>query len=754
MLSTTTTPHQTNQPMLRKKFLLCTFLSLWLSLPAIQAQPVKPITLEAIYRDGVFSPKSVYGVNWMNNGQYYTSLSNTKSGSYIIKYNVTTGLAVDTLLTPQGLTPKGGTKPLVVDDYQLSADEKKVLVSTQTQSIYRHSYVAEYYVYDLPNNTLAELSGGGKESYATFSPDGSKVAFVRDNNLYFVDLTNNNQKRVTTTGKINEIIHGTTDWVYEEEFSFVKGFEWAPDGSKIAYYTFDERAVKEYNMQIWGPLYPIDYKFKYPKAGEANSTLAISVYHLNNEKSVKMDIGGETDIYIPRINWTENPDLLSIRRMNRLQNQLDLLHANANTGESKVILTEKSEAYVDLEFIDDLTYLANNKHFIFSSERDGYKHIYLYDMNGKLIRQITKGNWEVSEFLGIDEKSDLVYFTSTEVSPLERHLFSINIQGKNKKRLTEKSGTHQIDFSPDFTYYLDYFSDANTPLVVSLHKAPSGKLIKVLESNKELQENIAQYGFNKKELFQFTTSQNVTLNGWMIKPDNFDPNKKYPVLMFVYGGPGHQTVKNSWDTRDLPWFQLLAQKGFIVVSVDNRGTGARGAQFRQLTYGNLGKLEVQDQIEGAKHLGSLPFVDKNLIGIYGWSYGGYMASLTMTLGAEYFAAGIAGAPVTNWRFYDTIYTERYLKTPQENPQGYDAYSPINHVSKLKDPFLLIHGTGDDNVHFQNSVALQDALINAGKQFESFYYPNQSHGVRGKARLHLHQLMTNFLEKHLKPGSQS
>jgi dipeptidyl-peptidase-4 len=557
---------------------------------------------------------------------------------------------------------------------------------------------------------------------------------------------------ITTTGEKNKIIHGSTDWVYEEEFSFAQAFYWSSDSKKIGYYTFDESEVKEFMLQYWnGPTtpYPDNYQFKYPKAGEDNSKITISVYNLTDKKSIKMNIGTETDIYIPRINWTQDANLLSIRRMNRLQNQLEILHADVKTGKTQVILTEKEETYIDLDFTDDLTYLEDGKTFLHTSERNGFKHIYLYDMSGKLIRQITDGKWEVSQVYGIDEKAKMIYFTSTEDSPLQRQLYKIKFNGKGKEKLSTRKGTHAPNFSKDFKYYLDYYSAADTPPAVSLHEAKSGKQLKVLEDNQAFNERLKEYKINPKEFFTFTTSEGVELNGWMIKPLDFDKSKKYPVLMFVYGGPGSQTVTDSWDTYNYMWYQVLASKGYMVVSVDNRGTGARGAEFKKITYANLGKYEIQDQIATAKYLANLPTVDAERIGIWGWSYGGYMSSLGITVGADIFKAAIAVAPVSTWRFYDSIYTERYLKRPQDNAEGYDSNSPINHVEKLKGSYLLVHGTADDNVHFQNAIELQNALIKANKQFDSFYYPNRTHSISGgNTRFHLYTMMTNFLLKNL------
>lgn len=723
-------------------FLLLSFLFLLFS-EEILAQKT-PLNLDDIFARNTFAAKTVQGVNWMKNGGFYTSLTQGTDGKpAVVKYDVATGQPVETLFQASSL----GTQAEPVNGYQLSPNEDKLLVATGTEYIYRRSNKSVYYVYDLKTKQAVALSQGGKQSNATFSPDGNQVAFTRDNNLFVVDLRSSAEMPVTTDGKFNYIINGSTDWVYEEEFSFTRAFEWNADGTKIAYYTFNEADVPEYNMQLWGKLYPVDYRYKYPKAGEKNSIITLSVFDLAKKSTVKIDIGTETDIYIPRINWTKNPNVLSVRRMNRLQNRLDILHADATTGKTTAILTESSPAYVDLEFTDDLTYLTDGKHFIHSSERSGFKHLYLYDLGGKQIRQITSGNWEVSAVLGVDEKKKLVYYTSTEVSPMERHLYVISLDGKNKKKLSTASGVHRPDFSVDFSYYLDTFSDANTPVAVGLYTAPAGKLVKMLETNDALKTKLQSYDLTKKEFLQFTTPDNTVLNYWMMKPTNFDAGKKYPVFMFVYGGPGSQQVMNEWSGQ-MMWFQLLTQKGYLVVCVDNRGTGGRGAAFRQVTYANLGKYEVQDQIEATKYLATLPYVDKSRIGIHGWSYGGYMTALCMTVGADYFKMGICGAPVTTWRFYDTIYTERYLKRPQDNAAGYDDNSPVTHANKLKGKFLLIHGTGDDNVHFQNSIALQQELINNGKPFDTFIYPNQSHGVRGKSRVHMYHLMTKYILENL------
>jgi dipeptidyl-peptidase 4 len=705
-----------------------------------QAVAQKQITVEDFTIRNTFGQKSVTGINWMNDGKFYSSLS----GNKIIKYSIT-GQPVETLVDGGTLSPS-----LIIDDYTLSHDEKKILLLTNFQSIYRRSYSANYYVYDLQTKSVKELSSKGKQSYAAFSPDGSKVAFVRTNNIFLVNLTDMSEMQITDDGKFNFIINGTTDWVYEEEFSFVNGFYWSPNGNKLAYYRFDESQVKEYNLQKWsGQLYPYDYRYKYPKAGEANSVIEIWFYDLATSKKVKADIGTEKDIYIPRVMWTKDANILSIRRMNRLQNNLEILHTNASTGESKVILNEKSDTYIDLEFTDDLTYLNDQKHLIHGSEKNGYKHLYLYTIDGKLVRQITTGNYEVTQYLGIDEKRKVLYYLSTEVSPHERHFYSISLDGKKKLKLSTTPGTHTINISNDFQYYIDYHNSATQPTVVNLYQTTGNALVKTLEKNEGLSKTIEEYQLAKKEFFSFKIPDGTSLDGFLLKPNDFDASKKYPVLLYQYSGPNSQDVKNSWSASHYYFHQLLTQKGIIIAVIDCRGTGARGEKFKKQTYKQLGKYELEDHLEGAKYLASLPFIDNKRMGIWGWSYGGYISSLAMTKGAGVFKVGIAVAPVTNWRYYDNIYTERFLQRPQENATGYDDNSPSTYANKLQGDFLLIHGTGDDNVHFQNSIVLEEALINAGKQFRSFYYPDKHHSIQGgKTRFHLYSMMADYLLEKL------
>jgi dipeptidyl-peptidase 4 len=708
---------------------------------AIWAQEKKSITLEDVFKKNVFAQKGVYGINWMKDGQFYSSLKREANQPKVVKMNVTTGKEEAVLLD-------GAALKVNFSSYAFNNDETKALIVSEEESIYRRSSKGVFHVVDLQTGQLQTLMNGEKIMYATLSPDNNKVAFVKDNNLFYINLLNNELTQITKDGKYNHIINGSADWVYEEEFSMAQAFQWSPDGKKIAFIRFDESEVPVFNMQTWGDLYPQDYLFKYPKAGEKNAKVSIHVYDLAGQKITPIDSGKETDIYLPRIYWTGDAQTLAFLRLNRLQNELDLFYANTSTGTSQLILQEKAATYVDLDYNDNLHFLEGNKGFIRTSEKDGFKHIYLHDTQGKQIRQITSGNWEVTQLVGVDEKGKKIFYISTEKSPLERNLYVIQMDGKNKKILTPEKGTYAINMSKDFKYYIANFTDAATPLKVTLNEA-SGKEIKVLEDNQELKQRLAQYAFQNKTFFTFPTVDGSILNGYMIKPSNFDESKKYPVLMYVYGGPGSQNVLNNWGgTREF-WHHQLAAEGYVVVCVDNRGTGGRGRDFKHATYANLGKLETEDQIAGAKYLGSLPYVDASRIGIWGWSYGGYMSSLSLMLGNDVFKTAIAVAPVTTWRYYDTIYTERYLQTPQLNASGYDDFNPITHVGKLKGNLLLIHGTGDDNVHFQNAVDLADALIKADKQFETMFYPNRNHGIYGgNTTWHLYNLMTDFIKRKL------
>ncbi len=713
-----------------------------LIVPGVFAQTER-ITLEKLWLDGYFTPKTITRGLSMQDGQHYTLISDHTS---IDIHRYDTGEYVETVFTTDGLLTDDQDNPLRIDAYVFCPEESMLLIGVRQESIYRRSRRAEYYVWDRDARVLQALSAGTTQRLPDFSPDGSKVAFVRQNNLYVKELDSGKEYAVTTDGRYNHIINGTTDWVYEEEFYLTKGFEWSPDGRRIAYMRFDESHVKEFVMMKYGQLYPEEYRFKYPKAGEENAVVSLHIYNLETGQTIAADIGEEKDQYIPRMQWTRDPELLSIQRMNRLQNHLEILLADAESGQTEVIYEETNPWFIDIT--DDLTFLENGRHFIISSERSGFNHLYLFDMQTKELSPVTGGEFDLQNFLGVDEERGLVYYLAREVPPLTNHLYSIQLDGRGKTRLSKGSGTHAPSFGKGFHYFINRFSRASEPPVYTIHRS-DGSLVEVLEDNSELKERVDAQGFTTPEFFSFTTGEGVSLNAQIIRPPDFDPGKEYPLLMYVYGGPGHQAVVDSWNTFNGVWFQKLARKGYLVVTVDNRGTGGRGEEFRKMTYLQLGKYETIDQIEAARYLGSLDYVDAGRIAIFGWSYGGYLSSLCLARGADYFRAAIAIAPVTSWRFYDTIYTERYMRTPQENPDGYDDNSPINHVDKIRGRYLLVHGSADDNVHYQNTMAMADALIDAGVDFELMIYPDHGHAIfSGKARLHLYRLMTDFLDRSI------
>jgi dipeptidyl-peptidase-4 len=728
---------------MKRLFLRAAILILCFSGLNLNAQKTQ-LTLEDIWASSKFRPDFVFGINSMADGEHYSTLEFGQQSVSIEKYSYRTGEKTGTIFNSTKASMPGGAV-LMFDSYTFSADETKLLVPTASEQIYRYSSKSDYMIIDIATgkvNPVAEK----KQLDAEFSPDGNKVAFVMDNNLYVKDLISGNTEQITNDGKMNHIINGATDWVYEEEFALKKGFYWSDDSKKIAFFRFDESEVKEFLMPTYGSLYPGEYRFKYPKAGEKNALVSIHVYDLESKSKKEIPTAKAPENYIPRIHWSPDNKSLMIIRLNRHQNHLEYILADVNQASAKVILEEKSDTYVEVN--DDFQWLQNGKQFLITSEKDGYNHIYLHDINGKQIRQITAGPWDVLHVDGVNEKEASVYYHASEQSPKESHVYAVKLNGKGKKLLTPEGGTHKADFSQGFKYFINQRSDANTPFIFELYDG-QGKKVRTIKDNNELKNKLAGYKLSPKSFFKFTNSDGVELNGWMIKPHDFDPEKKYPVLMFVYGGPGHNTVNDAWEGSNYLWYQYLAQKGYLVVSIDNRGTGKRGAAFKKSTYLQLGKLETEDQIDGAKYLASLPYVDGKRIAIQGWSYGGYMSSLCITKGADVFKVAIAVAPVTNWRFYDTIYTERYMRTPQENPDGYDNNSPINHVDKLKGKYLLIHGTADDNVHFQNAVEMAASLIKNNKQFDTMYYPDKNHGIYGGVtRLHLFTLMTNYLDNNL------
>lgn len=727
---------------MKTKLHIILFLFLALSIGTYAQQNNKEITLNDVWASGKFFPKLQDEIQPLKDGEHFSKLVDGNIEEYEYKSGNKTRILVDA----KKLIPDGQKINLNMDNYQFSSDESKVLITTDVEEIYRHSFTATFYIWDIKNEKLISLSSNGKQQLATFSSDGINIVFVRDNNLFIKNISAGTEEQITKDGLKNNIINGAPDWVYEEEFAFSRGFDWSPDGCKLAFMSFDESKVKEFEFQMYEKLYPETIKYKYPKAGEDNSVVSVFVYDLKTKTTKKMNVGSETNQYIPRIKWTNNPNQLCITRLNRLQNKLELLLANTDNGESKVMFTEENKYYIDIT--DNLTFLKNNKQFLWTSELDGYNHIYLYDMNGKLVKQITKGNWDVVAFKGMDETNGKLYYISGEEKPTQHNLYSIKLDGTDKKLLSSKTGWNEASFSKDMKYYINQNTNANTPEYATIHSV-DGKELKVLEDNNVLKERMKIYNFSKKEFFSFKTSEGIELNAWMIKPINFDTLKKYPVFVYFYGGPGSQEVTDQWSYTDYVWHQFLAQHGYIVACVDNRGTGARGQEFKKCTYLQLGKLETIDQIEFAKYLSTLNYVNSERIGVFGWSYGGYLSTLCMTKGADYFKAGVAVAPVTNWRFYDNIYTERFMRTPQENAMGYDQNSPINHIKKLKGKFLLVHGTADDNVHTQNSFELINKLVENNKQFEMQFYPNKNHGIRGgNTRLHLFTKISDFIFNNL------
>jgi dipeptidyl-peptidase-4 len=696
------------------------------------------ITLDDIYKNYSFFPNSIDNLRSMNDGLFYTTL---EQGNSITRWSYATGEKADVIFTPEDASVKR------INDYEFSADEKKILISTAKERIYRRSYKAEFFIYDLGKKVLTPLSKNGLQQLATFSPDGKKVAFVRDNNLFITDLENMSEIRITSDGEINKIINGATDWVYEEEFGFSKGFAWSPDSKKIAFYRFDESGVKEFSLTMYKKLYPEEYKFKYPKAGEVNSLVTIHTYILATGQTVKMDIGKETDQYIGRIIWTKNPEKLGILRLNRLQNLLDVLHADAGTGVSELVFTEKNTKYINEPTDNTLIYLPDGQNFIFQSERDGWLHFYLYNFVKKEIKPITSGNFDICGYKGFDSKTNTLYYLSHERGAIHQDVYSIHTDGSKKSRVSKSEGWSDAEFSSSFKYYILDYSSFDVPNIYTLYDS-KGKQIRVLEENKELTAKMKEFNFVNHEFITVPAGNGINLNAWIMKPAGFDPAKKYPLFMYVYGGPQSQSVTDAFSYSD-SWYQMLVQKGYIVVCVDGRGTDGRGEEFRKSTYMQLGKYETEDQIAAARWLGKLPYIDPSRIGIFGWSYGGYMSLLCLFQGADIFKMAISVAPVTNWRYYDSVYTERFMRTPQENAKGYDDNSPINHVMKMKGKLLLVHGMADDNVHFQNSVELVQKLIEYNKQFDMQFYPNRNHGIYGgNSTIHLYTKMTDFIEENL------
>jgi len=710
----------------------------FIAITSLATAQKKDITLAEIW-DGTFKIERMNSLNSMN-GDFYTLLnfSRENQNTTVDKYSYATLEKVETIVDSKDLD-----ELKYFESYEFNNNETKLILAVDSEPIYRRSSLGVFYVYDLASKTL-QLIDKEKIQEPTFSPDSKKVAYAKNNNLFIKNLKTNEVTQITIDGKKNHIINGICDWVYEEEFAFVKAFEWSVDSENIAYLRFDETEVPTFSMDITGKeLYPTQQVFKYPKAGEKNAVVTLHIYNVSTTKTSKINVGEYE--YIPRIKWTNDAKTLCVTTLNRHQNDLKLYFVNATDFSSKIVLNETDKAYVDIN--DNLKFLTDNS-FIWTSEKDGFNHIYHFDKKGKLINQVTSGNWEVTDFYGVDEKNETIFYQSVEDGSINRTIFSIKLNGKNKTRLTNAEGTNSASFSKNLQYFINTFSDANTPPIYSLHNS-EGKQLKEILNNNKLAESLKSYNLSKKEFFTLKTA-NGAFNAWMLKPSNFDPNKEYPLFMTQYSGPGSQSVSNSWNSANDYWFQFLTEQGYIVACVDGRGTGFKGADFKKATYLNMVKYETIDQIDAAKELGKLAYIDESEVGIWGWSFGGHMSTNCLLKGEGTFKMAIAVAPVTSWRFYDSIYTERFMRTPQENAAGYDENSPINYADKLQGKFLLIHGSGDDNVHVQNTMRLTNALIEANKPFDQAIYPDRTHGIyRGKnTRLHLYTKMTKFIQENL------
>ena len=736
-----------------KKTIIFACLASWAALALAQGpasaseQEPTPITLEDIWQDGTFRARGVGAVRSMNDGEHYCVL--TRTG--VEQRSYATGEKTrDVCLfnaPGKGVAPARPLPP--IEGYDFDRDERQLLLSAGFEPIYRRSGVSDYYVLDIASGHVKKITNAGKVRLATFSPDGKSVAYVRDNDLYLYDIASDKETRVTTDGQANAIINGTTDWVYEEEFAITRGFLFSPDSRKIAFMRFDESRVREYSMQMWGALYPEEYRYKYPKAGEDNSVVDLLIYDIASGKTLPLDEGSQNDQYIPRFQWTQDPNQLCFMRMNRLQNHLELVMADATTGAMRTLYQEDDKAYVEVP--TTWMFLKDGKQMLINSEKDGYNHLYLYDMQGALVRQVTTGNYDVAQVCAVDEQRQRIYYTSHESSPINTDLYVIDFKGKKKTNLgAERAGDYFASFSNGCKYYIRGFSEANTAPLYTLHNG-DGTLLDTLQDNAALQRAMQRHGATRKTFGSLVTDQGVQLNYWLITPQGFDSTraKRYPLLIYVYGGPGSQQVTNSYGGSDYYWYHMLAQQGYLVACFDGRGTGGRGAQWKKMTYGNMGHYECEDARAVARWFARRSYVDESRIGIWGWSFGGYLSTLSLLKGHDEFKAAMAVAPVTNWRYYDNIYTERFLGLPKDNAKGYDDNSPLHFADQLQGNYLLVHGSGDDNVHVQNSMDLLTALEKADKQLEFRIYPNKNHSIYGgKTRLNLYKLLTDFLLRKL------
>lgn len=704
---------------------------------------------------GDFVGEALTRVEPMADGETYAQIS--KDGKQVVKYSFKTGKQVGVIFDANVVR---GANIGSIDGYVMSPDGRRMLIQTHTKRIYRRSFTAEYYIYTLGNSSVVPLSVGGPQQTPIFSPDGNQIAFVRDNNIFLVKLLYDNaESQVTKDGKRNEVINGIPDWVNEEEFATNSSMVFTADSKQICWIRYDESAVKEYSMQMFkgsNPSmdeyadYPGFYSYKYPMAGGENSKVAVYSYDIKSRQTRKMQLPLDADGYIPRIKMTSDPTKVAIFTLNRHQDNLSIYMANPLSTVCQLVIQDKVDKYFKEEAMANIK--ITDRHILMPSDRDGYMHLYLYTLGGQLKRRVTRGNYEVTDVYGYDEATGDVYYAANELGPQDKQVYVAHQNGKTE-RLTAREGYNSATFSAGYKYFINTWSDINTPVVYTLNNN-SGKVLSTLVDNKGLKEKLAAYDLGTRELFSFTTSEGVKLNGWMVKPAGFDASRRYPVIMYQYGGPGNQQVLNSWNIgmcgQGALLEQYMAQQGYIVVCVDGRGTGGRGAEFEKCTYLRLGELEAKDQVETALWLGSQPYVDKNRIGIWGWSYGGWNTLMSMSEGRPVFRAGVAVAPPTSWRYYDTVYSERYMRTPKENPSGYDEVNPMARVDKLSGALLICHGLADDNVHFQNTAEYTEALVQADKDFKENIYTNRNHSIYGgNTRNHLFRQIVNFFNAEMK-----
>lgn len=735
--------------LMKKIILMCAAIFLAISSTmAGNALSLKDIT------SGKFSPKGIGSITALDDGETYAQVS--KDGKKILKYSFRTGLQSDVLFDTDKTV---GEKIDEFEDYILSPDGKRMLIQTKSERIYRRSFTAIYYIYTISNRKLEKLSDYGPQQAPIWSPDSKQIAFVRENDIYLVKLLYGNaESRITKDGKKNETINGIPDWVNEEEFGFSRALTFNADGTMLCWIKYNEKDVEQYSLQMFkgsNPTkteyseYPGLYSYKYPKAGHKNSNVEVFSYDIQSHQTRKLQVPLDTDGYIPRIHTTNDKDKIIVFTMNRHQDRLCIYTVNPRTTVSQLLVKEESNKYVQEGAMGDIKITDN--HILLPSDRDGYMQLYLYTLNGTLERKVTSGNRDVTKVYGYDETTGNTYYQAAGKSPLNREIYVTQKNGKTLC-LTPREGWNSANFSKSYKYFVNVWSDSKTPFEYSTYNA-QGKKLAVVNDNKELKESLASYNLPQKEFFTFTTSEGVKLNGIMVKPNNFSETKKYPVIMWQYSGPGSQQVVNSWSVGSMGngclYDGYLAQKGFIIVCVDGRGTGGRGADFEKCTYLKLGELESKDQVETAQYLATLPYVDKDNIGIWGWSYGGFNTLMSMSEGRTVFKAGVAVAPPTDWRFYDTVYTERYMRTPDENPSGYDT-NPIKRAGQLHGSLLLCHGLADDNVHPQNTFEYTEALVQADKDFRMNIYTNRNHSIYGgNTRNHLLRQIADFFVEKLK-----